>query len=86
MDSVKNINKKEISEEYHETKNDSIMSNSTTSITDQQPAAPQVVLPVLESNSDTSSVNKENGEPLKETTEKDGHYFMDVSFSQIFLI
>lgn len=79
--------------EKKDLKNNSLqLSSSTTSITDQQPAAPQVVLPVLESS--TSNVKQEKEEEKqgkkeheeekeqkvieieKAVVEKNGHYFM----------
>lgn len=81
--------------EKKDLKNNSLqLSSSTTSITDQQPAAPQVVLPVLESS--TSNVKQEKEEEKqgkkeheeekeqkvieieKAVVEKNGHYFMKV--------
>ena len=52
------------------------MTASVTSLTDQQPAAPQVVLPVLEPSASSTSINKQT--VLNDTLEKDGHYFMGV--------
>ncbi|KAK2584813.1 hypothetical protein KPH14_007126 [Odynerus spinipes] len=50
--------------------------NSTiASIPDQQPAAPEVVLPVLETSNSSSNVPKQVQEAEK-TEEKDGHYFL----------
>ena len=58
------------------------MSASVTSIPDQQPAAPEVVLPVLETSvSSTSLTAAELTKQLAENApeaDKDGHYFMKV--------
>lgn len=53
------------------------MTASVTSLTDQQPAAPKVVLPVnpVECHANTP---KRNPEAPKAVQEKDGHYFMSV--------
>ncbi|XP_057328687.1 uncharacterized protein LOC130669686 isoform X1 [Microplitis mediator] len=59
--------------------NDSLkLSPSMTSITDQQPAAPEVVLPVLETSvSSTSLVELPKATQENNAVEvKDGHYFM----------
>lgn len=57
------------------------LSASVTSIPDQQPAAPEVVLPVLEPSASSTSIAAT--EPTKQTAEnapedKDGHYFIKV--------
>lgn len=54
------------------------MTASVTSLTDHQPAAPKVVLPVdpVEYQANTP---KRNTEAPKAAQEKDGHYFMSVS-------
>ncbi|XP_044581752.1 uncharacterized protein LOC123263221 isoform X2 [Cotesia glomerata] len=66
--------------------NDSLkLSPSMTSITDQQPAAPEVVLPVLETSVSSTSL----AELPKATQEdnavevKDGHYFMKLLKAEI---
>ncbi|XP_012535325.1 uncharacterized protein LOC105836083 [Monomorium pharaonis] len=46
------------------------------SIPDQQPAAPQVVLPVLEPSASSMNIAKQAQEAEKVVEEKDGHYFM----------
>ncbi|XP_032691129.1 uncharacterized protein LOC116853905 isoform X2 [Odontomachus brunneus] len=48
----------------------------TTSIPDQQPAAPKVVLPVLEPSASSTNIAKQAQEAEKVVEEKDGHYFM----------
>ncbi|XP_025157274.1 uncharacterized protein LOC105180497 isoform X2 [Harpegnathos saltator] len=48
----------------------------TASITDQQPAAPKVVLPVLEPSASSTNIAKQAQEAEKAVEEKDGHYFM----------
>lgn len=48
------------------------------SIPDQQPAAPKVVLPVLEPSVSSTSIAKQAQEAEKVVEEKDGHYFMKV--------
>lgn len=50
--------------------------NSIASIPDQQPAAPKVVLPVLETSASSSNVAKQMQELEKTTEEKNGHYFL----------
>lgn len=50
--------------------------SSITSIPDQQPAAPKVVLPVLEPSNSSSNVPKQVQEAEKTTEEKNGHYFL----------
>ncbi|KAL2718038.1 hypothetical protein V1478_011914 [Vespula squamosa] len=50
--------------------------NSIASIPDQQPAAPKVVLPVLEPSASSSNVAKQMQELEKTTEEKNGHYFL----------
>ncbi|XP_061939638.1 disks large-associated protein 4 isoform X13 [Apis cerana] len=52
------------------------LSSSVTSIPDQQPAAPKVVLPVLESSASSTNVAKQVQEAEKTVEEKNGHYFM----------
>ncbi|XP_076241224.1 uncharacterized protein LOC143183550 [Calliopsis andreniformis] len=52
------------------------LNSSTTSIPDQQPAAPKVVLPVLEPSASSTNVAKLAQEAEKAVEEKDGHYFM----------
>lgn len=54
------------------------LSSSVTSIPDQQPAAPKVVLPVLESSASSTNVAKQVQEAEKTVEEKNGHYFMKV--------
>lgn len=56
------------------------MSASITSLTDQQPAAPKVVLPVLE----PPSVVVEAAPVLEEVQRKDGHHFMNVRYTLFF--
>ncbi|XP_031840055.1 uncharacterized protein LOC116430282 isoform X2 [Nomia melanderi] len=51
------------------------LSSSVASIPDQQPAAPKVVLPVLEPSASSTNVAKQAQEAEK-AEEKDGHYFM----------
>jgi len=51
---------------------------SNKSIPDQQPAAPKVVLPVLESSASSTNVTKQAQEAEKVVEEKDGHYFIKV--------
>ncbi|XP_024874212.1 uncharacterized protein LOC112456120 [Temnothorax curvispinosus] len=46
------------------------------SIPDQQPAAPKVVLPVLEPSVSSTNIAKQAQEAEKVVEEKDGHYFM----------
>lgn len=50
--------------------------NSIASIPDQQPAAPKVVLPVLEPSASSGNVAKQMQETEKTTEEKDGNYFL----------
>lgn len=52
--------------------------NSITNMPDQQPAAAQVVLPVLETSASSTSIPKQALEAETCTEEKDGHYFMKV--------
>ncbi|KOC66490.1 Disks large-associated protein 1 [Habropoda laboriosa] len=52
------------------------LNSSVTSIPDQQPAAPKVVLPVLEPSASSSNVVKQVQEAEKTAEEKNGHYFM----------
>lgn len=47
------------------------------SIPDQQPAAPKVVLPVLEPSASSTNIPKQAQE-AEQVEEKDGHYFMKV--------
>lgn len=54
------------------------LSNSITNMPDQQPAAAQVVLPVLETSASSTSIPKQALETETATEEKDGHYFMKV--------
>lgn len=51
------------------------LSTSVASIPDQQPAAPKVVLPVLEPSASSTNVAKQAQEAEK-AEEKDGHYFI----------
>ncbi|KYN04102.1 PREDICTED: uncharacterized protein LOC108772909 [Cyphomyrmex costatus] len=55
-----------------------IPQRDTTSknIPDQQPAAPKVVLPVLEPSASSTNIAKQVQEAEKVVEEKDGHYFM----------
>jgi len=53
-------------------------SSSSKNIPDQQPAAPKVVLPVLEPSASSTNVAKQAQEAEKIVEEKDGHYFMKV--------
>lgn len=48
------------------------------SIPDQQPAAPKVVLPVLEPSASSTNIAKQAQEAEKVVEEKDGHYFTKV--------
>ncbi|KAI4504741.1 hypothetical protein M0802_000291 [Mischocyttarus mexicanus] len=50
--------------------------NSIASIPDQQPAAPKVVLPVLEPSASSSNVAKQIQETEITTEEKNGNYFL----------
>ncbi|XP_033323404.2 uncharacterized protein LOC117218833 [Megalopta genalis] len=52
------------------------LSSSVASIPDQQPAAPKVVLPVLEPSASSTNVAKQAQEAEKKAEEKDGHYFI----------
>ncbi|XP_068980620.1 uncharacterized protein [Bombus flavifrons] len=52
------------------------LNSSVTSIPDQQPAAPKVVLPVLEPSASSTNVAKQVEEAEKTVEEKNGHYFM----------
>lgn len=54
------------------------MTASVTSLTDQQPAAPKVVLPVLEPSASLTNIPKQGAETPKKVQEKDGHYFISV--------
>lgn len=54
------------------------LNSSVTSIPDQQPAAPKVVLPVLEPSASSTNVAKQVQEAEKTVEEKNGHYFMKV--------
>nr|KAF7439395.1 hypothetical protein H0235_001786 [Vespula pensylvanica] len=58
------------------TESSSQHNNSIASIPDQQPAAPKVVLPVLEPSASSSNVAKQMQELEKTTEEKNGHYFL----------
>lgn len=49
---------------------------ASKSIPDQQPAAPKVVLPVLEPSASSTNIAKQAQEAEKVVEEKDGHYFM----------
>ena len=49
---------------------------NSKSIPDQQPAAPKVVLPVLESSTSSANIAKQTQEAEKVIEEKDGHFFM----------
>lgn len=51
---------------------------ASKSIPDQQPAAPKVVLPVLEPSVSSTNIAKQAQEAEKVVEEKDGHYFMKV--------
>ncbi|KZC07107.1 Disks large-associated protein 4 [Dufourea novaeangliae] len=51
------------------------LNSSVASIPDQQPAAPKVVLPVLEPSASSTNVAKQAQEAEK-AEEKDGHYFL----------
>jgi len=51
---------------------------TSKSIPDQQPAAPKVVLPVLEPSVSSTNIAKQAQEAEKVVEEKDGHYFMKV--------
>lgn len=53
--------------------------SSSKSIPDQQPAAPKVVLPVLEPSVSSTNIAKQAQEAEKIVEEKDGHYFMKVN-------
>lgn len=52
--------------------------SNSKSIPDQQPAAPKVVLPVLEPSASSTNIAKQTQEAEKIIEEKDGHYFMKV--------
>ncbi|XP_017887071.1 uncharacterized protein LOC108629144 [Ceratina calcarata] len=52
------------------------LNSSVTSIPDQQPAAPKVVLPVLEPSASSTNVAKQVQETEKTIEEKNGHYFI----------
>ncbi|XP_039309529.1 uncharacterized protein LOC105196174 isoform X3 [Solenopsis invicta] len=52
--------------------------DTSKSIPDQQPAAPKVVLPVLEPSASSMNIAKQVQEAEKIIEEKDGHYFMKV--------
>ncbi|CAK9812505.1 Disks large-associated protein 1 [Anthophora plagiata] len=52
------------------------LNSSVTSIPDQQPAAPKVVLPVLEPSASSSNVAKQVQEAEKTVEVKNGHYFI----------
>lgn len=52
--------------------------SNSKSIPDQQPAAPKVVLPVLEPSASSTNIAKQAQEAEKIVEEKDGHYFMKV--------
>lgn len=54
------------------------LNSTTASIPDQQPAAPKVVLPVLEPSASSTNVAKLALEAEKAAEEKDGHYFVKV--------
>ncbi|XP_034950363.1 disks large-associated protein 4 isoform X2 [Chelonus insularis] len=66
-------------------KNDSLkLSSSMTTITDQQPAAPEVVLPVLETSVvSTSLVEQPKAQENNVAEVKDGHYFMKLLKAEI---
>lgn len=51
---------------------------NSKSIPDQQPAAPKVVLPVLEPSASSTNVAKPAQEAEKVAEERDGRYFMKV--------
>lgn len=55
-----------------------VSKHDTTSIPDQQPAAPEVVLPVLEPSASSTNIAKQAQEAEKIVEEKDGHYFLKV--------
>lgn len=57
----------------------------TTSIPDQQPAAPKVVLPVLEPSASSTNIAKQAQEAEKVVEEKDGHYFMKVIRTKVYV-
>lgn len=65
-------------EEQNDATIDSKMTASVTSFTDQQPAAPKVVLPVLEPSGCLTNTPKQSVEVPAVVLEKDGHYFMNV--------
>lgn len=56
---------------------------TSKSIPDQQPAAPKVVLPVLEPSASSTNIAKQTQEAEKVAEEKDGHYFMKVIGEQM---
>ncbi|XP_054003085.1 uncharacterized protein LOC128889459 isoform X1 [Hylaeus anthracinus] len=51
------------------------LNSSTASIPDQQPAAPKVVLPVLEPSASSTNVAKQ-AQKAEKAEEKDGHYYL----------
>lgn len=59
------------------------LNSSVTSIPDQQPAAPKVVLPVLEPSASSTNVAKQVEEAEKTVEEKNGHYFMKVRLTRM---
>lgn len=63
----------------------SMIDTNITSIPDQQPAAAEVVLPVLEPSVSSTSIAKQIQEAEKTIEEKDGHYFMKVNFRKIII-
>lgn len=73
MNSQNNITRIPIIIEGDALKRDS----NSKSIPDQQPAAPKVVLPVLEPSTSSTNIAKQTQEAEK-IEEKDGHYFMKV--------
>lgn len=74
MNSQNNITRIPITIEDDALKRDS----NSKSIPDQQPAAPKVVLPVLEPSTSSTNIAKQTQEAEK-IEEKDGHYFMKVT-------
>lgn len=75
---AKEIKASPMKQESKNATSDVKMTASVTSLTDQQPAAPKVVLPVLEPSASLTNIPKEGVETLKKVQEKDGHYFMSV--------
>ncbi|OXU25732.1 hypothetical protein TSAR_012401 [Trichomalopsis sarcophagae] len=75
---AKEIKASPIKQESNNATSDVKMTASVTSLTDQQPAAPKVVLPVLEPSASLTNIPKQGAETPKKVQEKDGHYFMSV--------